>query len=536
MIRHLRSSKRAVLSVFCFASFAVLAGGHWLGAHFDPQFGHFSSPLSGDSAPLIGDQHAAGLAANDVQDPDTPIVAIKVRVPANAIVGEELEYRICVENQSTCPAHHVLVRNPMPAHARFIRAQPEPSVTDPELVWRIGTLEACSKREIVLVLAPTGGGDINNCARVQFEHGQCVATKINKPSLNLRKQAPAHAVLFDAVTFHLHVTNAGTTEVAGVTLADTLPAELEHSSGKRQLTWDLGVLAPGQTRSIEYQAAAKAVGRFCNKAVVTAGSIREEAESCVIVGEPKMSLTKTGPARRYVNLPATYQITVANTGTAPLHNVFVSDFVPEQSVFVSATRGGQMSGNQLQWRMGTIEPGASRSVDVVLRARAAGRICNRATAAADRNLTAQAEFCTEFEGVSALLLEVVDIDDPVEVGAETRYVILVRNQGTKPVGNVVIDVQVPTQFAIARVTGPADHRKDGQRVTFQPLTLAPLQDARFAIYVKALVPGDTRFKVDLTADVLTSGPVHEEESTTIYQDMPSKRGEPPLIPQRRIRH
>ena len=51
-------------------------------------------------------------------------------------------------------------------------------------------------------------------------------------------------------------------------------------------------------------------------------------------------------------------------------------------------------------------------MDVVLRAQKIGRVCNRAAATADRGLTAQAEACTDFVGQSALLLEVVDTDDP----------------------------------------------------------------------------------------------------------------------------
>ena len=116
------------------------------------------------------------------EDPPTPVVAIRVRVPASAAAGQELEYHICIENLSAASAHHVIVRNPLPANARFVRAKPEPSAKEPELVWNLGTLEACGCREIVLVLSPTGTGDIQDCARVQFEHGQCVTTRITRPS------------------------------------------------------------------------------------------------------------------------------------------------------------------------------------------------------------------------------------------------------------------------------------------------------------------------------------------------------------------
>src|SRR5262249_36545801 len=101
-------------------------------------------------------------------DPPVPVVALRVRVPASVSAGQEIEYRICVENSSSAAAHHVQVRDPLPANARFVRATPEPTAQEPELLWDLGTLEARACREIVLVLAPTDGGEVRNCARVQF--------------------------------------------------------------------------------------------------------------------------------------------------------------------------------------------------------------------------------------------------------------------------------------------------------------------------------------------------------------------------------
>jgi uncharacterized repeat protein (TIGR01451 family) len=255
----------------------------------------------------------------------------------------------------------------------------------------------------------------------------------------------------------------------------------------------------------------------------------------VTIGEAKLSLTKTGPERRYVNLPTPYQITVANAGTVRLDSVMVSDPLPAKTVFVSASSGGRLVGGEVQWPVGPLGIGESRTVDVVIRAQEAGRICNHAEARAERGRAAQAEACTDFVGVAALLLEVVDIDDPVEVGGETSYVILVRNQGTDPATNVRVEALVPPQLAITRVTGPSDNRREGQRIFFQPLTLPSKGEARYQVYVKALQPGDVRFKVDLTADQLTSGPVHEEESTTLYRDVPNGRQPPDGLPRARRR-
>jgi uncharacterized repeat protein (TIGR01451 family) len=449
-------------------------------------------------------------------------------VPATAPVGQELEYHLSIENRSSAAAHHVVLRNPLPPNSRFVRAQPPPVASDPELLWSFGTLEGGGHREVLLVLAPTGTEDLLDCARVQFEHGQCVTTRFAKARLQLDKKGPSEAVLGDTLTYELTVANVGEAEAAAVKLTDTLPPGLEAVSGTSPLTWDLGALAPGQSRRVEYHVIAKSSGRLCDRAsAVAAGGLHAEAESCVTVGEPRLTLTKVGPARRYLNSDAVYQITVSNAGSVPLSNVTITDALPANVMLVRASNGSQRSGNEVSWSIGALAPGARQKVEVALRAGEQGKVCNRAIARAGRGLTAQAEACTEFLGVSALLLEVVDTEDPVEVGAETSYVIVVRNQGTVAATNIRIEALVPEQMDINRVTGATDHRKDGRRIIFQPLTLQARSDARYVVYVRAIQPGDVRFKVDMNADILTSGPVHEEESTTIYMDVP---GAPPRKP------
>jgi uncharacterized repeat protein (TIGR01451 family) len=461
------------------------------------------------------------LGAAAPHDPPAPIVVLRIRVPADVAAGKELEYRICVENCSQASAHHVLVRNPLPAHARFVRAAPEPAVHEPELLWRLGTLEAGAKRELILVLAPTGTGDVTNCARVQFEHGECVTTRVPRPKLSMQKSGPTQAVLAETLSYRLTLSNTGGADLTQLLVTDILPPGLEHTSRKDRLSWIIGTLAPGQSQTVEYQVVARKVGLLCNKVIATAaGGLREEKESCVTVGEVKLGLVMTGPERRYLNFPATYQVTVSNPGTLPLTQVVIHDPVPPQTTFIGANGGGQLLGSQVQWVIGMLPPAESRTVEVRLRALAPGRICNRATATADNGLIKQAEACTDFTSASALTLDVAHTTDPVEIGQGTSYLISVRNTGTDPVTRVQIVAIVPEQMTVVRAAGASDNRKEGQKVLYDPLTLAPGALAQYRIDVKAERPGDVRFKVELTADQLTAGPVLQEESTTIFAMLP----------------
>jgi uncharacterized repeat protein (TIGR01451 family) len=462
-------------------------------------------------------------------------VAIRVRVPATAAVGQELDYRICVENSSRAAAHHVTVRNPLPANARFVRANPEPAAREPELVWQLGTLEGCACKEITLVLTPIGAGDIKNCARVQFEHGQCVTTKIARPELSLQKVGPAQAVLNDALTYQIVVTNTGSVEARDVLLTDTLPdglQRLDDKEARNQRTWDLGTLAPGQSRRVEYQVIARKTGRLCNQtAVSAAGGIRQETSHCVTVTEPRLELTIKGPMTYSLNRPATYQITVSNPGSAPLTEVVVTNPLPAQTTFVRASNGGRFADNQVQWIIGTLPAGTRRTVQVELRAQAGGEarnfeVRNRAVATAARDLIAQAETRTLFEGATGLTFDIDKKDDPVEVGKETSYTITVFNQGAAQATMVRIIATVPDQMAVKGTGGPGATRK-GQTITFDSINLRPGGTATYEVFVTPQQPGDVRFKVEMTAAELLGGPVRKEESTTIYTDRPTAPGMPP---------
>jgi uncharacterized repeat protein (TIGR01451 family) len=463
-----------------------------------------------------------------VADPPAPTVTLKIRVPAKVPLGQEIEYRIYAENTSAAPAHHVAVRSPLPGNTRYVKSTPEPTHRDPELQWQLDTLEAGAKREIVLVLSAVDSTEVNVCARVQFEHGQCVRTTIARPTLTIHKEGPTQAKLNESVNFKLTVTNTSNVEAGNVLVTDVLPAGLEHSSGKNRLNWIIGKVAPRESKSVEYQVIAKATGRLCNKAIATAdGGIREEAGSCVTVIEAKLRLKVLGPARRYLNLPARYEITVTNDGSAELNEVQVTGSLPAQVSFLSASDAGRSGDNQVKWTVASLPPAASRTVELILSAQSPGRLCTNVVATAEYGLSERAEACTEFAGVPALSLNVEDSDDPVEVGGVTTYTITVRNPGSTAATNVRVTAQIPVQMELTRAAGMSDHRRDGPKVAFNPITLEAGSEGRFQIEVKAARPGDVRFKVELTADQLTGGPVQQEESTTIYAASPTSRTKNP---------
>jgi uncharacterized repeat protein (TIGR01451 family) len=428
-----------------------------------------------------------------------------------------------VTNQSQAAAHHVTVRNRVPANAQFVRATPRPGASEPETIWRLGTLQPGESRDLTLVLRPTGG-EVNCCARVSFEHGQCVTTRVARPALSLRKTGPTQVVLYDPVTFRLEVTNTGQTPLSDVIVSDTLPHELRFDSGtpapegRDPLTWNLGTIAPGQQRVIEYRALTMQEGSFSNRAVATAaGGLREETISQLTVGKSQLSLTMVGPQRRYANLPAVFELTISNPGNANASSVTVTNPLPAGTKLVSASDGGVLIENEVRWSVGTLAPGAKKTLKLQLAAQMPGEVVNRATARADRDLTAQAEAKTLFQGVAGLS---ANLTGPglVEVGREVSYILEVKNTGTESVNDVKVTATIPGQLQATDAQGPSKSTIQAEKVTYQALVLKAGETIRYLIYVKALKAGDVRFRVEIEARELTAGPLREEASTTVFEE------------------
>src|SRR5207253_339586 len=101
-------------------------------------------------------------------------------------------------------------------------------------------------------------------------------------------------------------------------------------------------------------------------------------------------------------------------------------------------------------------------------------------------------------GLPAFRLEVIDVDDPIEVGAKTTYKIEVHNQGSLPGNQVQIIALVPPQMRILNANGPTKPVIQGQEVTFPPVdSLQPKQSLSYSIEVEALQAGDVRFTARL---------------------------------------
>lgn len=231
-------------------------------------------------------------------------------------------------------------------------------------------------------------------------------------------------------------------------------------------------------------------------------------------GAPNLELTKKCPSLRFVGRDAAFELTVTNRGTGPALNVVVTDTLPNTVEFLNANNNGQREGQNVVWRIGTLEAGQSRALQINVR-------CNQITMvrnAAKVTYCAEAQAACEFpvKGIPAILLECVDDPDPIEIGGQMTYTITVTNQGTETGTKIVVECTLPDEEEFVKTGGATEGKADGKTVKFAPLaTLAPKAKAVFTVTVKGVKEGDARFRVNLSSEQIET-PVMETESTHIY--------------------
>jgi uncharacterized repeat protein (TIGR01451 family) len=295
---------------------------------------------------------------------------------------------------------------------------------------------------------------------------------------------------------------------------------LHHDQGQA-IDADIGTVGPGETRNITLTTTAAQQGTQVLESTVTGDvALEARATSKVILTEAMLTMKQTAPQRRFMNRPAEFAVELANPGSAPAHNVRLTNVLPQGLEFASASDGGvyDPAVRTVTWVVNSLPPSEKRNFAVKVVAKSAGDWVAKTTAQGERGLQAKAETPLHVEGVPALLLDIADLEDPIEVGAETTYEIKVVNQGTSPSTGIQIVGTAPAGMLPREASGPVNYRIQGQQVIFEKMPqLAPRADAVYRIKVLGQQAGDLRFKVQLMADHL-SQPVQEEESTRVYGD------------------
>ncbi len=451
-------------------------------------------------------------------------------VPAEVLVGQPFSYEYKVINLTGYQLSDVSVTDRVAGAFQTTDASPKAdSVAGGIATWKVGTLGPRETKTIKVNGSASAEGTVTTCGWASYSPILCEPIKVVKPALELVKTMPAQVTQCDPIPVKLVVKNSGSSRLTNVKVSDTLPAGLTTDAGQSSASFDAGTLDPGQSKEFTFNAKATRTGSFDNPAVATsAQNVSANAKASVRVTKPVLAiacitpplkdLTAGGFATKFtefIGRPFEVCFEVKNSGDAAAPNTVVSLPLPAGLTFRSATEGGVNNGGTVTWNVGSLAPGASKKVCVTLSGANGGKYDFSATctgACAERVSTA----CDVFiQGVNAILVEVVDDPDPIQVGETTTYTIKVTNQGG---GLDLLDVGIKAMFPdeVDPSAPSGGGTVSGKSVVWPVTAKLPLKQT-ITLTVKGTGKklGDARLKVEVITQARQT-PITELESTTVY--------------------
>ena len=438
--------------------------------------------------------------------------------PTEVNAGTPFTYNYKVINQAPCEVRDVVVSDRVSSNFKASSASPQPAnVADGVATWRFSELAPGQAVDISVTGTSTSEGNINTCGWATYTPVICDGIKVVKPALQLTKTLPAEVSMCDPIPATFVVKNSGSSTLTDVKVTDPLPAGLKTADGQSSLVFNVGTLAPGASKELKATLGAAQTGKYDNTAKATcAQNVEAEAKASVVVRAPVLALSCDAPAERFAGRPAEFCYTVSNKGDGVAANTVVEAPVPTGAVFQSATGGGVVNAGRVVWNVGNVAPGASSKLCATFVLAQPGNIQLSASAKGTCAKEVTSSCGTRVLGIPAVLLEVVDVEDPIEVGKDETYIIEVTNQGTAPATNLRLTCKLEESQEYVSGSGATTVTAAGRTITTAPLpSLAPKQKATWKIVVKALKAGDIRFDTQLLSDQLTR-PVSETESTNQY--------------------
>jgi uncharacterized repeat protein (TIGR01451 family) len=313
--------------------------------------------------------------------PSADVVVLKTG-PTIAMAGSNLVYTITVTNRGPATATNILVSDQLPAGLTFVSATPATvTVSNNLATWPKFNLAKNAKSTFTVILISLEGGTFTNVAfstSSTFDgnptnndgtatNSQVVTTVTPRADVAVFKTGSASVAANGTVTYTITATNIGPSTATNVVVKDTLPLNVvfQAASGGSSLsgnivTWPAATLAKGATEIFTVSVTAPANGSFTNIASGVSstpdpnptnnnGTAANSKVVTTVVPSADVQIAVFGPPSVTVGDGFSYTLVVSNGGPSIAINTLVTNVLPTNLVFASASAGGTNKNGVVTW-------------------------------------------------------------------------------------------------------------------------------------------------------------------------------------------
>jgi len=450
-------------------------------------------------------------------------LAVSKSGPVSVAADNQFSYAISVTNNGPSPAISIVVTDSLPANVTFLSATgggtTNSSLTN--VFWTISNLSSGAVVNLGLtVLAPAGGVLSNSVVvgsattdsnLVNNTAGPVLTTVIGQADLAVSKTGPASVPANSQFSYTIAVTNNGPSTAVSVVVTDSLPANVIFISANgggttnaslTNVFWTVSNLSSGAVVNLGLTVQALASGIISNAVIVgsatadtnlvnnTAGPVLT-----TVIGQADLAVSKTGPASVPANSQFSYTISVTNQGPSTAVSVAVTDSLPANVTFVSATGGGTTNASltNVFWSVPSLASGTATNFGLTVQAPPTGVISNRVMVG---SVTADSNLGNNYFGpVLTTVIGQADLavskSGPATVNANSQfsYTISVTNQGPSTAVSVVVTDSLPANVTFVSVTGGGTTDASLTNVFWTVSSLASGAATNFGLTVQAPASG-----------------------------------------------
>jgi uncharacterized repeat protein (TIGR01451 family) len=450
--------------------------------------------FSGNSGEVSGVAGAAPILTLTLGEAPDPVQA-----------GADITYTLNYANTGAAGATSVVVTDTLPANTTFVSANAGGSRSGSTVTWNLGSVAAGGSGAVQLVakvnspladgtVITNGGASIDSAQTNAVTAAAAATTVSSAPALTIgMTESPDPVTAGANITYTLSWSNTGNMNASGVTVTDTLPANTTFVSatagGTRSgsvVTWSIGALNAGAAGSA--QLVVKVASPLANGTTISNGTYAiDSAETSPVAGgavtttvnsAPVLAISKTdGPDPVPAGANLTYTLSWSNTGNMDATSLVVTDTVPANTAFVSATAGGTESGGVVTWTAASLAAGGSGSAQLVVRVTsplANGTLLTNSGYKVDCAETAAvfgAAVTTTVTSAPVLAVSAADAPDPVAAGSDLTWTLTYGNSGNADATSVILSDTLPANTTFVSATNGGS--RSGSVVTWNLGTLTP---------------------------------------------------------------